>query len=86
MITLYKNCPTLDLHGMDRDYARILINDFIRDNYNIRSEIVVIVHGIGTGIIRKTTQDTLKKNRYVDSYKIDNFNPGETIVRLRKSV
>ena len=45
MITLYSNLPTLDLHGMDRDYARILINDFIRDNYNIKNDKVVIVHG-----------------------------------------
>ena len=26
---LYKNIPTIDLHGTDKDYAEILINDFI---------------------------------------------------------
>lgn len=76
--------PTLDLHGMDRDYARILINDFILDNYNIKNQKVVIIHGIGTGIIRKTTQETLKKNKYVEEYKINNFNAGETLVSIRK--
>ena len=84
MITLYSNLPTLDLHGMDRDYARILINDFIRDNYNIKNDKVVIVHGNGTGIIKKTTQETLKKNKMVDSFKIDNFNAGMTVVNLVK--
>lgn len=82
----YNNLPSLDLHGIDRDYARILINDFIRDNYNIRNDKVIIIHGIGTGIIRKTTQETLKKNKLVEEYKIDNFNPGMTVVSIRKSL
>ena len=71
---------------MDRDYARILIQDFIRDNYNLKNDKVVIIHGVGTGIIRKLTQDTLKKMSIVDSYKIDNFNVGMTIVTLRKGI
>jgi DNA mismatch repair protein MutS2 len=84
MITLYNNLPSLDLHGMDRDYARILINDFIKDHYQIKDEYVTIVHGNGTGIIKKQTQETLKKNPYVLEYKIDNFNSGMTIVRIKK--
>ena len=84
MIQLYKNLPTLDLHGVDRDYARILIDEFIKDNYQQKNQKVVIIHGIGTGMIRKTTQETLKRNQIVDSYKIDNFNAGMTIVTLRK--
>ena len=86
MITLYSNLPHLDLHGLDRDYARILINEFIYDNYRQQKLKVIIVHGIGTGIIRKTTQETLKKNKYVDSYKIDNFNSGSTIVNIRQKI
>lgn len=81
---LYDNLPSLDLHGIDRDYARILINDFIRDNYNIKNEKVIIIHGIGTGIIRKTTQEVLKKNKLIKEFKIDNFNPGITIVSIIK--
>lgn len=84
MITLYSNLPTLDLHGIDRDYAKILINDFIRDNYNIKNNKIIIIHGIGTGIIRKTTQEALKKNKLVEEFKIDNFNPGMTVVTLVK--
>ena len=81
---LYSNLETLDLHGIDREYAKILINDFISDNYNIRNNRVIIIHGIGTGILRKTTQEVLKKNKYVEEYKIDNFNPGMTIVSIIK--
>lgn len=84
MIQLYSNLPTLDLHGLDRDYARILINDFIKDNYKIKSKQVIIIHGNGTGIIKKTTQEVLKANKLVEEFHIDNFNDGMTIVSIRK--
>lgn len=86
MMTLYDNLPTLDLHGIDRDYARILINEFLLDNYKIRNLKIVIIHGNGSGIIKKTTQETLKKSKLVESYKIDNFNSGMTIVELHKTL
>ena len=86
MMTLYSNLPSLDLHGLDRDYARILINDFILDNYKLNNRKVIIVHGIGTGIIRKTTMETLKNNKYVETYKLDNFNSGTTIVELKNNL
>lgn len=83
MINLYNNLPTLDLHGTDRDYARILINEFIEDSYKMKEKRVIIVHGIGTGIIRKETEKTLKLNKKVESYSLNNFNVGETIVNLK---
>ena len=86
MIQLYSNCPTIDLHGESSDYARIAINDFIEDNYKLQNETVVIIHGIGSGILKKTTQETLKYNKHVESYKIDNFNDGQTIVKLKRKV
>ena len=84
MITLYSNLPSLDLHGLDREYARILINDFIEDNYKLHNNTIIIVHGIGTGILKNTTHSTLKNNKKVESYKTDNFNTGQTIVYLKK--
>lgn len=83
---LYNNLPSIDLHGYDRDYARILINDFIYDNYVMKNEMIVIIHGNGQNIIKKTCQDTLKRNKYVLDYKIDNFNSGMTIVKLNKFI
>ena len=86
MIQLYSNMPQIDLHGYDRDYARIQINEFIRDNYNMKKQKVAIIHGIGTGILRKTTHETLKRNNLVYSYKLDNFNSGTTIVEIKKKI
>ena len=83
MITLYSNLPSLDLHGFDRDYARIKINEFVYDNYRMKKKKIVIIHGNGTGVLKKTCQQTLKNNRYVEKYKINNFNSGETLVDLK---
>ncbi len=82
--TLYENYPKLDLHGLDRDYARILINDFVSDNYKMKKDVIIIIHGNGTGILKKTTQETLKNNKLVSNFKIDNFNAGQTIVTLKR--
>ena len=83
MITLYSNLPSLDLHGFDRDYARIKINEFVYDKYRMKKKKIVIIHGNGAGILKKTCQQTLKNNRYVEKYKINNFNSGETLVDLK---
>lgn len=74
--------PKLDLHGFDRETSRVLIDDFIKDNIKMKNEFLVIVHGVGSGIIKNTTLETLKKNKLVKDYKIHNFNIGCTIVQL----
>ena len=74
--------PSLDLHGYDRETARVAINDFINDNIKMKNKFVVIIHGIGSGILKDTTQTTLKKNKHVIEYKIYPFNIGCTLVNI----
>ena len=76
----------LDLHGQSKDLARVAINDFIEDNIKMKNEIIVIVHGIGTGALREETQNTLKNNKNVLYYKQDNNNEGQTLVQLRSDI
>ena len=83
MINLYKNLPTLDLHGETRVIAKVLINEFIEDNYKMKNNKVLIIHGLGTKTLLKETQNTLKNNKYVLEYKIDNFNTGQTVVTIK---
>ena len=83
---LYSYLPSLDLHGESADISRILVDQFILDNYKLRNYKVVIILGIGTGIVRKTVHLTLKKNKLVKNYKIDNFNNGCTIVEIVDNV
>lgn len=76
--------PHLDLHGYDREYARVLTNDFILENAQMKNDIVVIIHGHGNGIVKNSVYDTLKNNKNVVDYRINIFNDGETIVYLKK--
>lgn len=75
--------PKLDLHGLDRDTARVLINDFINDNIKMKNEIINIVHGHGSGIIKEITHKTLRENKYVLEYKTFYNNSGCTIVKIK---
>lgn len=77
------NLPSIDLHGYDRDSARIAILDFINDNIKMKKKEIVIIHGIGTGILKKTTHEVLKKHKNVLDYKICYNNVGSTIVSLK---
>lgn len=76
------NLPSLDLHGYDRQTARVAINDFIKEQKKLHNKTVLIIHGRGTGVIRKITHETLKVNKDVLEYQIDFFNDGTTIVNI----
>lgn len=75
--------PSLDIHGYDRETARVAINDYINDNFKIKRDTFVIIHGFGEGVLRKATKDTLKSNKKVIEFKIDFLNAGSTIVRIK---
>ena len=75
---------SLDIHGFDRDYARIKINEFIQDNFVMKNEFIVIVHGVGSGILKQETLDTLKKNKKVEEYQLFKGNIGCTIAKIKK--
>lgn len=80
----YNNIPSIDLHGETREIARILVNNFIDDSCKMGYEKVIIIHGIGTGILKKEVQEVLKNDRRVEKAYIDFFNVGCTIVELKK--
>lgn len=71
---------------MDREIARILVREFLLDNYKMQNEEVLIIHGIGTGILRREVHSLLAKEKIVEQYKLDNFNSGCTIVKLKRSI
>jgi len=79
----YNHMPTIDLHGLDRDMARLVVNDFINDNLMLKNPEIIVIHGIGTGVLRRTIHEELKRNKSVISYKTDNFNMGMTIIKLK---
>ena len=86
MILFRNSMPQLDLHGEDRIGARIKVNTFLHDNYELGNEEVAIIHGVGKGILKKEVHDMLKKHRYVEEYHLDNFNSGCTIVKIHENL
>ena len=74
--------PTIALHGFDRMYARLKVSDFINDNLKLKNEFIVVVHGIGSNILKREVHDLLAKNKDVVDYKIFYNNVGCTIVQL----
>lgn len=75
--------PSLDLHGEIGDIARIRVNEFINDNIKLKNKYVAIIHGKGTGIVKKATHEALKNNKYVEEYKTYYYNDGMTIVKIK---
>ena len=76
--------PSIDLHGESREMARILINEFISDNIKMGNYKVLIVHGIGTGTLKRETQEVLKHDNRIEKFYIDFFNVGCTVVEIKK--
>lgn len=81
-IIFVDNLPTIDLHGFDRDSARVKVLEFILDNKIMKNEIVCIIHGIGSGAIKEEVHNTLKKSKDVLDYKLFYNNTGCTIVKI----
>lgn len=75
--------PQIDLHGYDRDSARMATNDFVSENIILGNDTIIIIHGIGSGIVKNMVHETLSHNKNVLEYKTDNFNSGCTIVKLK---
>lgn len=78
----YKNLPKLDLHGENRYSAKVLVEEFLNDNKKLGNNLVIVIHGQGLGILKKSLYDYLKKNKMVKNYRLNFNNPGETIIEL----
>lgn len=83
---ILSSAPSLDLHGMDQEITKILVNEFINDNFKMKNYNVVIIHGKGKGILRKTVQEVLKKNKLVEKFYLDFFNDGCTVVKIKENI
>lgn len=72
--------PSVDLHGYDRDSARVRVMDFVTEALIMGEDGVVIVHGNGEGILKKEVHSFLKTDKRVKRFYVDAFNPGCTVV------
>ena len=75
--------PKIDLHGYDRESARVKVNDFVDEAYQLGYDEILFIHGIGSGIVKRAVHDTLKCNKNVLSYHVDGSNIGCTVVKVK---
>ena len=75
--------PVLNVHGETRDTVVYFLESFIRDNFKLGNVYIGVIHGRSSNILRNRVHELLKKNRYVDSFRIDIWNPGMTIIKLK---
>jgi DNA mismatch repair protein MutS2 len=77
----------LHLRGMTVDEALFETEKYLDDAYLAGLSIVRIIHGKGTGTLRKVITDLLKKHNFVASYRLGGYHEGGhgvTIVELKK--
>lgn len=79
--------PSLDLHGMDSHEAVHAVDAFLNREFMTNSEAVRIIHGRGTGTLRKAIHESLKKHPLVIEFR-DSMQPGQqggvTLVALER--
>ncbi len=72
----------IDLRGMACDEAIIELERFIDNAVMGGMETVHIIHGKGTGVLRKGVQDALRHNKNVKSFRLGVFGEGESGVTI----
>ncbi|WP_194190579.1 endonuclease MutS2 [Clostridium chrysemydis] len=76
----------VDLRGMDALDACYTCDKYLDDAYRANLSEVSIVHGKGTGVLRKAINDMLKRHPHVKSYRLGIYGEGGdgvTIVTLK---
>ena len=78
--------PEVDLRGMMTDEAILALDRFLDSAVMGRLETVTVIHGKGTGAVRKAVREHLKRSKYVRSFRPGRYGEGEdgvTVVELK---
>ena len=74
--------PELDLRGMDSLEAVSVLQGFLDRAAMANLSSVRIIHGKGTGVLRKAVQQELKRSKYVKRFRLGTYGEGEDGVTI----
>ena len=72
----------VDLRGMDSVEAIIVLERFVDEAFRANAHSVRIIHGKGTGVLRKAVQESLRKNKFVKKFRLGVYGEGEDGVTI----
>ena len=74
--------PEVDLRGMDSVEAVCVLERYLDEAMRANLPSVRIIHGKGTGALRAAVQQSLKKNKFVKSFRLGQYGEGEDGVTI----
>lgn len=72
----------VNLIGMTVDEAMPVLNKYLDDAYLAHMTQVTVIHGRGTGVLRKAVHQQLARLKYVKSYRLGEFGEGDMGVTI----
>ena len=76
----------LDLRGMNAEEAILDLDQFLDNAVLTGINMVTVIHGKGTGVLRSAVQTFLRRNKHVRTFRLGTYGEGEsgvTIVELK---
>lgn len=75
-LNLKQVSSSVDLRGMDAEEAIYTVDKYLDDAYIGGLGEVTIIHGKGTGVLRKAIHDMLRTHAHVKSYRLGEYGEG----------
>jgi len=74
--------PEIDLRGMDSVEAICILERYLDEAMRSNVSPVRIIHGKGSGILRSAVQQSLKKNKFIKTFRLGLYGEGEDGVTI----
>ena len=77
--------PKIDVHGETTETVVFVVQDLIKDNYKMKNKYIVVIHGKGSGALKRKVHEILKQDKLVANFELDAMNVGQTLIELKKN-